>query len=202
MQTAIWWIRRDVRLVDNQALAAALDQARQVIPVFIIDPRLLTSPYASEKRIAFLFGGLRALDDSLRARGNRLVVRRGDPLEELSRLQAASGAGSNFRRAGLFAIRPPAGCARCPPLERNLGRQPGHPPAGQRLAQRRALYRLHALQPGLESAASAGTRVAGPVAHPCPFRGGEPGAARPALPAAFSTRRSRGSPAPGRFRGR
>jgi deoxyribodipyrimidine photo-lyase len=96
MQTAIWWIRRDVRLVDNQALAAALDQASQVIPVFIIDPRLLASPYASEKRIAFLFGGLRALDASLRARGNRLVVRRGDPLEELSRLQAASEAGAIF----------------------------------------------------------------------------------------------------------
>jgi deoxyribodipyrimidine photolyase len=40
MNTAIWWIRRDLRLSDNQALAAAMQQANTVIPVFILDPRL------------------------------------------------------------------------------------------------------------------------------------------------------------------
>ena len=37
MNTAIWWIRRDLRLSDNQALAAAMLQASVVIPVFILD---------------------------------------------------------------------------------------------------------------------------------------------------------------------
>ena len=81
----IWWIRRDLRLTDNQALAAALAQGEQVIPVFVLDPALLDSPYAGEKRLAFLFGGLRQLDADLRARGSRLVVRRGEPLAELAR---------------------------------------------------------------------------------------------------------------------
>ncbi len=59
MKTAIWWIRRDLRLSDNQALAAALHQAEVVIPVFILDPKLLESPLVSQQRLAFLFDGLR-----------------------------------------------------------------------------------------------------------------------------------------------
>ena len=36
MITAIWWIRRDLRLADNQTLTAALEYANQIIPVFIL----------------------------------------------------------------------------------------------------------------------------------------------------------------------
>ena len=61
MTTAIWWVRRDLRLFDNLALHTALDRAAQVIPVFVLDPLLLESDYTGEKRRAFLFGGLRAL---------------------------------------------------------------------------------------------------------------------------------------------
>lgn len=77
--SAIWWIRRDMRLRDNHALTAALQHSNQVIPLFIIDPALLNSPYSSEKRLAFLLAGLRALDEALNARGSRLIVRRGRP---------------------------------------------------------------------------------------------------------------------------
>ena len=40
MSTALWWIRRDLRLSDNQALAAALAAADQVVPIFVLDPAL------------------------------------------------------------------------------------------------------------------------------------------------------------------
>ena len=88
MKTAIWWIRRDLRLSDNQALAAALEQADAVIPVFILDPELLASPYVGQVRLAFLLAGLRALGVALRQRGSALIVRQGNPrqvLHELSR---------------------------------------------------------------------------------------------------------------------
>jgi deoxyribodipyrimidine photo-lyase len=94
--TAIWWIRRDLRLDDNQALSLALAHADQIIPAFILDPRLLASPYAGDKRTAFLFEGLRRLDGSLRERGSRLVVREGDPVEQLSALMSESGAEAVF----------------------------------------------------------------------------------------------------------
>ncbi len=72
MNTAIWWIRRDLRSSDNQALAAAMHQANVVIPLFILDPRLLASPDVGQSRLAFMFDGLRALDASLRGRGSAL----------------------------------------------------------------------------------------------------------------------------------
>jgi deoxyribodipyrimidine photo-lyase len=99
MKAAIWWIRRDLRLSDNQALTAALSRASVVIPVFILDPKLLASPYAGQNRQAFLFDGLCALDADLRRRGSALVVRRGDPLEALQALCIEIGADGIFAEA-------------------------------------------------------------------------------------------------------
>jgi len=82
----LWWIRRDLRLRDNQALQASLTAGEKVIPVFILDPVLLSSAAASEKRTAFLFEGLRSLDEALRWRGSKLVVRQGEALEQLTTL--------------------------------------------------------------------------------------------------------------------
>jgi deoxyribodipyrimidine photo-lyase len=96
METALWWVRRDQRLTDNQALSLALEQARTVVPVFVLDPVLLSSPEASDKRVAFMLGGLRQLDSGLRERGSYLVIRRGDPQEELAALLQETGAGAIF----------------------------------------------------------------------------------------------------------
>ncbi len=90
--TVLWWLRRDLRLDDNDALRAALAGGRRVVPVFVLDPVLLDGPTSSPTRTAFLLGGLRALDASLRARGSRLVARRGRPVEVLARLLAETGA--------------------------------------------------------------------------------------------------------------
>jgi deoxyribodipyrimidine photo-lyase len=97
MPAALWWIRRDLRLADNQALRAAL-QHGDVVPVFILDPGALNSRYhqRAEKRRAFLFAGLRALDAELRRRGARLIVREGQPLEALTLLQRETGATALF----------------------------------------------------------------------------------------------------------
>jgi deoxyribodipyrimidine photo-lyase len=89
---AIWWVRRDLRLADNPALQCAIQAADHVVPVFILDPLLLNAPDVGEKRLAFLFGGLRALDADLRARGSRLVVRRGEPGTDLAALRRETGA--------------------------------------------------------------------------------------------------------------
>ena len=95
-QTIIWWIRRDLRLNDNQALSAAAAYGGHVIPLFILDPALWQSRYVGSKRIAFLLAGLRLLDADLRQRGGRLIVRRGDPLVELSAVLRSTGATAVF----------------------------------------------------------------------------------------------------------
>jgi len=123
MKTALWWVRRDLRLSDNQALAAALKQAEQVVPVFINTPQLVNSPYAGEKRLAFLYEGLRALDSKLRQRGSYLVVRRGDPVLALSELYQEVGAESIFAEADYspFARRRDQTAARSLPIHFTSG---------------------------------------------------------------------------------
>ncbi len=107
----IWWVRRDLRLRDNQALSAALRESAGVLPVFILDEKLLARP--AEMRKGFLFAGLRALDGDLRRLGSRLIIRRGDPLAELSCLAAECGAGSVFAEEDLspYALRRDAAIA-------------------------------------------------------------------------------------------
>ena len=95
MSIAIWWIRRDLRLSDNQALAAA-GQHEQLLPVYILDPTLWSSDWVGEKRQAFLLGGLRQLDQALRVRGSRLIIRLGSPLEQLTKLVRATNAAAIY----------------------------------------------------------------------------------------------------------
>lgn len=86
--TAIWWIRRDLRLTDNAALHAALETG-PVIPVFIIDPAFSrTSP----RRKDFLHESLHALNRDLRARNSYLVIRKGRPADILHQLVRESNA--------------------------------------------------------------------------------------------------------------
>lgn len=89
----IHWFRRDLRLSDNTALAAAADEG-PAVPVFVLDDAILHGRWESPARTAFLLASLRGLDEALRARGSRLVVRRGDPLRELLAVARECGAGA------------------------------------------------------------------------------------------------------------
>lgn len=87
--SAIWWLRRDLRLRDNLTLSAALEHG-SVLPVFILDPPLLAGTPARRKK--FLWKNLESLDEELRKRGSYLVVRRGKPADVLAALMQETGA--------------------------------------------------------------------------------------------------------------
>jgi deoxyribodipyrimidine photo-lyase len=89
---AVYWFRRSIRLDDNRALLRACRDGQQVIPVFILDPTLLSHPTTGRARTHFLFESLVAVDAALRQRGGRLIVRHGQPVEELTRLVQETGA--------------------------------------------------------------------------------------------------------------
>jgi len=78
--TAIVWFRRDLRVHDLPALVEALAEHERIVPLYVLDDRLLRGRYASTPRALFLLGCLRALDAALRERGSGLVVRHG-PVE-------------------------------------------------------------------------------------------------------------------------
>lgn len=89
--TAIWWIRRDLRLADQPALQAAAE-AGSVVPVFVLDDALL-APTGGPRR-AFLLRRLTALDEELRRHGPGLTLRRGDPAQVIAEAAAETGAES------------------------------------------------------------------------------------------------------------
>jgi deoxyribodipyrimidine photo-lyase len=84
---AILWFRRDLRLADHPALAAAAADHREVVPLFVVDPRFTRR--AGAPRRAFLADCLAALDASI---GGTLVCRYGDPVDVVARLAAEVGA--------------------------------------------------------------------------------------------------------------
>lgn len=86
---AVVWFRRDLRLEDNPAWAAA-SAHHDVVALFVVQQTLMTSGSAHRRRL--LSGHLRALDDSLRAMGGRLVVRTGRPAEVVAALVVEVGA--------------------------------------------------------------------------------------------------------------
>jgi deoxyribodipyrimidine photolyase len=97
VRTAVVLFTRDLRVHDNPALAAAARESERVLPLFVLDKRLLG---ASERRARVLGSALRDLDGSLRRLGSRLVVRRGDPVAETVR--AARECCADWRQAKRF----------------------------------------------------------------------------------------------------
>ncbi|WP_019819520.1 cryptochrome/photolyase family protein [Saccharomonospora saliphila] len=80
MRVSLVLFTRDLRVHDNPALRAAADDADRVIPLFVVDSRIVASGYPGGNRAAFLARCLADLDAGLRALGGRLVVRTGDPV--------------------------------------------------------------------------------------------------------------------------
>jgi deoxyribodipyrimidine photo-lyase len=88
--------RRDSRLDDNTALLAAAETGAPIVPVFVLDDRILASERLGVPRLAFMLSGLGALDAGLRARGARLLVLRGDPRALVPDLAARLGAAAVY----------------------------------------------------------------------------------------------------------
>jgi deoxyribodipyrimidine photo-lyase len=89
---SLLWFRRDLRVRDHPALAAAAAHAR-CVPVFVFDERLLTKGrFPSAIRTRFMLGCLAELDTALRERGGKLVIRSGRPEQLVPELCAEVGA--------------------------------------------------------------------------------------------------------------
>ena len=89
--TTIVWFRRDLRLGDHPALAAAAARGA-VVPVFIWAPEEEGAWPPGGASRWWLHHSLRALGESLAARGSRLIFRRGPSAEALAAVAAETGA--------------------------------------------------------------------------------------------------------------
>ena len=71
------WFRRDLRLQDNPAVAAARASGSPILPVYIHDETLETRPLGAALKW-WLGKSLHVLDEELRAVGSRLIIWSGD----------------------------------------------------------------------------------------------------------------------------
>ena len=90
--TALLWLRRDLRLADNPALHHALQEARQVIPVFIHAPDEESPWQPGAASLWWLHHSLSALQRDIKILGSRLIIRRGNSLATLQQLIEETGA--------------------------------------------------------------------------------------------------------------
>jgi deoxyribodipyrimidine photo-lyase len=90
MRCVVMWFRRDLRLTDHQALAAAVSAGAHVVPLFVVDPAFTA---AGAPRRAYLGAALAALDRSMHG---ALIYRHGDPALVVPGFAAEVGADSVF----------------------------------------------------------------------------------------------------------
>src|SRR5678815_2106378 len=84
LDTALVWLRRDLRLDDQAALFHALKAARRVWCAFVFDRALLDPLPRADRRVEFILQSVEALDADLAGLGRRhdnpgvrLIVRHG-----------------------------------------------------------------------------------------------------------------------------
>ena len=87
----IVWLRRDLRLADHAAIAAAADEG-PVVPVYILDDDTPKHRRMGGASRWWLHHSLASLDSGLRAKGSRLILRRGKCDQVLAELAHAIGA--------------------------------------------------------------------------------------------------------------
>jgi deoxyribodipyrimidine photo-lyase len=105
MQKALVWLRRDLRLYDNAALHQALKESGQVWLTFIFDTDILKPLLKGEldanglkhdRRVDFIWQGLKQIDDELKGQGGGLIVRFGQSTKEIPEIAQALGVETVF----------------------------------------------------------------------------------------------------------
>jgi deoxyribodipyrimidine photo-lyase len=95
-RTTIVWLRNDLRIDDNPALAAAVTRGGTVVPVFIWSPHEDGEWPPGAASRWWLHHALAHLADLLEQRGSRLILRRGDPFQVLNQAARSTSADAVF----------------------------------------------------------------------------------------------------------
>ena len=83
---AIFWFKRDLRTEDNTGLYHATAESSEVIPLYILEDKILSRHPSKSKRLGFFVNALHNLDSELRKLGSYLLVLRGKANEIIPEL--------------------------------------------------------------------------------------------------------------------
>ncbi|HCA87439.1 MAG TPA: hypothetical protein DEQ61_19405 [Streptomyces sp.] len=92
MSVSLVLFTADLRVHDQPVLRAALAGADEVVPLFVVDSGVRAAGFDVPNRRAFLFDCLADLDNELRRRSGRLIVRTGEVVEQVCTVAAEAGA--------------------------------------------------------------------------------------------------------------
>ncbi|OOG67251.1 deoxyribodipyrimidine photolyase [Sinorhizobium sp. A49] len=90
------WFRKDLRLADHHALAAAAAHGAAVIPLYIREPADSGNGPLGDAQRWWLHHSLSAFRESLQRIGSDLVFRSGDPLDVISDISRETGSATIF----------------------------------------------------------------------------------------------------------
>lgn len=90
MSTQVLWFKRDLRLSDHAAFAAAAARG-PVLPLFIIEPDYWRLPDVSVRHWRFWSACVEDLAEAIAARGGKLIVRVGEAVEVMEALHQEIG---------------------------------------------------------------------------------------------------------------
>lgn len=85
-ERVVWWVKRDARLVDNEALTQACNESCEVLPLCIFEPIVLKGPDWSEIHSFALQQSITSLRKNLEHHGSTLWVRKGQAFTVLESL--------------------------------------------------------------------------------------------------------------------
>ena len=77
VEVALFWFRRDLRLIDNIGLIAAFKSNYPVLPIFIFDEDIIDELPKDDARISFIYENLEQIDSNLKSLGSSLIVKKG-----------------------------------------------------------------------------------------------------------------------------
>ncbi|MDA8564030.1 deoxyribodipyrimidine photo-lyase [Mariniblastus sp.] len=70
----VWWLKKDFRLEDNPALTFALSNAKNVLPVFVLEPSALNAPETSAFHVGAWLEAIKSLRTRLRKEGGDICA--------------------------------------------------------------------------------------------------------------------------------
>ena len=103
---ALVWLRRDLRLDDQPAIAAALDDGGPVACAFVLDEGVYGGEDRAAPRVQFALEGLRDLDGGCASAAAGCSCAAATGVEEVARLAGELGARRGARVRRRRAVRP------------------------------------------------------------------------------------------------
>lgn len=85
------WFKRDLRVHDHAALAAAVSSGAPILPLYIFEPEYWALAEHSRRQFDFVRESLEELNAALKLRGAGLVVRTGNAIDVLSAIHRKHG---------------------------------------------------------------------------------------------------------------